>query len=94
MTLELDLQDITGGQLRSARASLGWSSEALAEKAGVSQRTIMRAEQTDGVIHARRATIIVLKQTLEAAGIEFIGTPDDGPGIRLRRPRSLGPSSS
>jgi hypothetical protein len=24
---------------------------------------------------------------LEAAGIEFIGTPDDGPGIRIRPAR-------
>jgi hypothetical protein len=25
-----------------------------------------------------------IKMALEAAGIEFIGTPDDGPGIRIR----------
>jgi hypothetical protein len=25
-----------------------------------------------------------IQRTLEAAGIEFIGAPDDGPGIRLR----------
>jgi hypothetical protein len=24
-----------------------------------------------------------LQKALEAAGIEFIGTPDDGPGIRI-----------
>ena len=27
------------------------------------------------------------KRPLEAAGIEFIGTPDDSPGIRLRSRR-------
>ncbi len=27
-----------------------------------------------------------LKATLEAAGIEFIGTPDDRPGIRIGKP--------
>jgi hypothetical protein len=27
--------------------------------------------------------MIALKATLEAAGIEFIGTPDDAPGIRI-----------
>ncbi len=26
-----------------------------------------------------------IQHSLEAAGIEFIGTPDDGPGLRLRR---------
>lgn len=29
--------------------------------------------------------MIALKATLEAAGVEFIGTPDDGPGIRIHR---------
>jgi hypothetical protein len=28
-----------------------------------------------------------IKMALEAAGIEFIGTPDDGPGIRVRPAR-------
>jgi len=28
-----------------------------------------------------------VKMALEAAGIEFIGTPDDGPGIRVRPAR-------
>lgn len=27
-----------------------------------------------------------IRAALEAAGIEFVGTPDDGPGIRLRAP--------
>jgi hypothetical protein len=29
--------------------------------------------------------LIEIQKALEAAGIEFIGTPEDGPGIRLRR---------
>lgn len=29
--------------------------------------------------------MIALKATLEAAGIEFIGTPEEGPGIRIHR---------
>ena len=32
-----------------------------------------------------------IRATLEAAGIEFVGTPDDGPGIRLRKPVQGGP---
>ena len=31
------------------------------------------------------ATLDKIKAALESAGIEFIGTPEDGPGIRLRR---------
>jgi hypothetical protein len=30
---------------------------------------------------------MAVKIALEAAGIEFIGTPDDGPGIRVRPAR-------
>jgi len=29
--------------------------------------------------------MIALKATLEAVGIEFIGTPEDAPGIRIHR---------
>jgi len=37
-------------------------------------------------------TMISLKIALEAAGIEFIGTPDDRPGVRLTSPRKEGSS--
>ena len=30
-------------------------------------------------------TIVKIKSALEEAGIEFIGTPDEGPGVRLWR---------
>jgi hypothetical protein len=32
-----------------------------------------------------RANLEALKRALEAAGIEFIGTPDDAPGILIHR---------
>lgn len=40
----------------------------------------------DGVPATTRANLWALKCTLEAGGIEFIGSPDDGPGIRVRDP--------
>ena len=40
---------IVGAQMRAARAALNWSIEDLAEKSGVSARTIMRFEAVDGV---------------------------------------------
>jgi transcriptional regulator with XRE-family HTH domain len=76
---------LTGLQIRAARAALGWSAAALAEKAGVAMKTIARFEQVDGVPPSRSATLAEIRRVLEAAGIEFIGTPEDGPGIRLRR---------
>ncbi len=44
----------------------------------------MRLEQHDGVPPSRSSTLMDIQRTLEAGGIEFIGSPDDGPGIRIR----------
>ena len=73
----------TGMQLRAARNALGWSIEKLSSATGVSVRTIIRYEDVDGVPRSRLGNVQKLETALEAAGIEFIGTPDDGPGIRV-----------
>ena len=66
-----------------ARAALGWSIDVLAEKTSISSRTIKRIEATIGMPNATAANLKLIKQTLEQAGIEFIGTADEGPGVRL-----------
>lgn len=76
---------ITGTQIRAARAALGWSAAELASNAGVAAKTIARFEEVDGLPPSRLTTLIDVKQALEAAGIEFIGSPHDAPGIRVRR---------
>ena len=78
----------TGMQLRAARNALGWSIETLSTATGVSMRTIIRYEDVDGVPPNRSGNLEKLESALEIAGIEFIGTPDDGPGIRIRPPAS------
>ena len=78
---------LTGVQIRMARNALRWSVKDLADKSDVSTSTITRAETVDGVPATTRANLLALKKTLEAAGIEFIGSPDDGPGIRLQPTR-------
>lgn len=83
-----DMSIITGLQIRAARAALGWSATTLADKAGVALRTIARFEQTDGMPQTRLATILVIRRVFEDAGIEFIGTPDDRPGIRISAQRT------
>jgi hypothetical protein len=50
----------------------------------VASRTIVRLEQFDGIPPSRSSTLVDIRRAFEAAGIEFIGAPDDGPGIRLR----------
>ncbi len=75
---------LTGLQIRAAKALLRWSAKELAKRAGVGAATVRRFELIDGVPSANLRTVVAIKSTLEEAGIEFIGTPDDGPGVRLR----------
>jgi hypothetical protein len=49
-------------------------------------QTIKRFESADGVPASRTETLSTVKAALEAAGIEFIGTPNDRPGIRVSTP--------
>ena len=42
-------------------------------------------EADPGLSSSTRPNLSAIKTTLETAGIEFIGTPEDGPGIRLWR---------
>ena len=74
---------LTSGQIKMARAALGWSIDVLAEKTSISSRTIKRIENTIGIPNATAANLKLIKQTLEQAGVEFIGSVDDGPGVRL-----------
>ena len=43
-------------------------------------------EASEGIPTSTAANLNAIKSALEAAGIEFIGTPDDRPGIRIGRP--------
>jgi transcriptional regulator with XRE-family HTH domain len=74
---------LTGSQIRMARAALGWSVRDLAGRSAVSVSTINRAETNSDVPTTTRANLQLLRTTFEAAGIEFIGRPDDAPGIRI-----------
>ena len=78
---------ITAAQIRSARGALGWSASQLGENAGLSLRTIQTAETEGGELKIRKSSLLAVKSVLEAAGIEFIGTPVDGPGIRIHSPK-------
>ncbi len=75
---------ITSDQIRAARALLKWSAEDLANEAGVGIATVRRFELDKGVPSGQVRILGALKATLEAGGIEFIGTPEDRPGVRLK----------
>jgi predicted transcriptional regulator len=72
-------------QIKAARALLEWSQEDLAREAAVSIPTIKRLESSDGLLGGRLDTIRKIRTALEAAGIQFLGGVDSGPGVRLRR---------
>ena len=74
---------LTCNQIRMARAALGWSIATLAEHSFVSVSTIKRLESEDGLNKATEANLKLIRNTLEEAGIEFIGDPTEGPGVRL-----------
>ena len=77
---------ITGLQIRAARAALGWSATELAKRSNIAMKTVARLEQSDGIPPSHSSTLHEIKKTLETDGVEFVGTPDDGPGIRIRTP--------
>lgn len=74
---------ITGAQIRAARHGLRWTVQDLASAANLSVSSIKRVEVSDGVPAISARNLAALQAALEAAGIEFIGTPDDGPGVRV-----------
>ena len=75
---------ITSAQIRAARGMLEWTRSDLAEKSGVGFSSMQRLESSDGVPGAQFKTLEAIKDAFEKAGIEFIGTPDDGAGVRWK----------
>jgi len=66
------------------RGALNWSVRDLAEKAGVGTATIVRYEKCQGVPRTRNDNLAKIISVLKRASIEFIGTPDEAPGIRIQ----------
>ena len=75
---------ITSDQIRAARSLLRWTGKELAERSGVGFSTLMRLEVENGVPSAQAKTLEALRKAFEDAGIEFIGTPESGAGVRWK----------
>ena len=75
---------ISTDQVRAARALLRWSAQALANASGVGVATIRRMEVTDGVPSGQIRSLLAIQSALEAAGVEFVGSPLDNPGVILK----------
>lgn len=84
--------NITGAQIRAARAFLKWSVSRLSDEADVGISTIQKIEDVDGDAklesrvawrsEARSAVLAKLVSTLEKAGITFLAPNAQGSGIR------------
>ncbi|MBT8534609.1 transcriptional regulator [Polynucleobacter paneuropaeus] len=75
---------ITSGQIKAARALVGLTAARLAEISGIGFTTIIRLESFEGVPAGNVKTLEAVQSALEKAGIEFIGTPDSGAGVRWK----------
>ena len=74
---------ITSAQIRAARALLDWSRAQLSKEAGVGISALMRFESAEGIPAGNIKTFESLQKAFEKAGVQFIGAPDDNPGVRL-----------
>ena len=75
---------ITSGQIRAGRAFLKWTGKELAVASGVAFSTLMRLEAGEGVPGAQAKTLDAIQKAFEEAGLEFIGTPEVGAGVRWK----------
>ena len=74
---------ISSAQIRAARALLRWSAGDLSRASGVGTATLQRMEVMEGVPSGQVRTILAIKEALESAGVEFVGSPEQNPGVRL-----------
>ena len=73
---------ITSGQIKAARALVGMTAAKLAVLSGVAYTTVVRMESSDGIPSGQVKTLDAVQKVLEEAGVEFIGTPESGAGVR------------
>jgi transcriptional regulator with XRE-family HTH domain len=85
---------LSGRQIAAGRTLLGMTQPELAGRAGVSTPTIKRMEACAGPAVGMQNNVAAVRMALEAAGVEFIGRPADGAGVRLKPPETPGKSAA
>ena len=74
---------MTPAQCRAARGLLKWTQPELAKASGVSDVTIRKFENEQST--PQRASLKVIADAFEAAGVEFIPENGGGAGVRLQK---------
>ena len=76
---------ISGAQIRAARALLDITLFDLERFTGINERTLRRYEAQDGVPPDRGGNLAKVKLALEGMGIEFISAPNEARGVILHK---------
>jgi ribosome-binding protein aMBF1 (putative translation factor) len=79
-----DKYQITGAQIRAARALVRLSADDLAARSKIGVATIRRAEAYDGATTMTAANAEAIRKALESVGVEFIPENGGGAGVRLK----------
>jgi len=72
---------LTGAQIRAARGLLNWSVRQLADRTGLSPGTLRRIEAHDGYNKAASSALLLIKDALSAAGVDFLVLPTGEAGV-------------
>ena len=75
---------ITSEQIKAARQLIRITADQLSKSSGVGVATIRRFELMTGVPSGNARLVESIQRALEDSGIEFVGSPDDRPGVRLK----------
>ncbi|MDY0872651.1 helix-turn-helix domain-containing protein [Dongia rigui] len=74
---------ITSGEIRAARAYMGWTRQQLADRAKVALNSVTRMEMEQ--VDPRLDTLMAVRRTFEKHGIEFLSVVESREGIRIRQ---------
>ena len=62
---------------------MGWSGEDLAERCGISLKTLRRYEPQKGIPIGSTKTLLRIEEVFKVHGIKFTGDPLVNPGVTL-----------
>lgn len=80
----MDKFELSGRQIAAARVLIGIAQPELAALANISVPTLKRMEGSKGDAAGLVNNVRAVKAALEAAGVIFIDSNGNGPGVRLR----------
>jgi transcriptional regulator with XRE-family HTH domain len=77
---------LESGQIRAARALLGWRQQDLSKASGVGTATIRRIEKSERGLTGYVSTMVRIQEAFEQAGIQFIDDDETGGfGVRVAK---------